>query len=726
MSAADARRPAPASLNDAGGSLGPELDPLPPELVRRLAEAGVADGLTELTAAGLHTPRGLEALLDAAEELLHADPEVALRLSHLGEQAADPGRLIGVRARARYQQAQVLAERGDLERSLGLIRLARADWSEFGDELAALGTDLGQMQVLDDLGRHGAAVQVGERLLDELDRRPQPSQDRRAGRIHAYAIENLGVAYGLTGQHESALAAYAQAQQEYHALGLRVETARPLANRGVELIALGRPREALDDLAAAAEIFAAAGDRLFAAQCQGDRAHAHRLLGEVAAALRLLEPARRTLEELGARAEAARVQLALSETYLAAGLSAEARLAAEKAEATTTQAGMTHDNAMARYLMALADLASGHGELAAAELDRAADLFATVDDRQALARVQLAQAEAACLSGGTERAVAVLSQACGALERGGWLIPLTWAYLRHADLVDPVEEIAGCLELARGLSAELRLPELSYQYELRAGRLARRRGRMADAEAHFERAITVQERTSGALPDHVLLTAFRAERLAAHTELVDLLVDRGDDPGRILVLADRVRAQTLTDLQTDAVGAGPRLTSADQQLSEAFAELNAGYLALQYATGPALRTALLKRSERLEGEVSALRLRRLDERVRPPTRGIGRGAGRADHVRSPAHLSGHRIRHPRVRAAGRSGRGASAAFDPAAGAPAARPARGPVEPCRAEHRPRIGLSGSPAAQHPGQPARLVRVPGSARGGPVGSRRRTVC
>ncbi len=568
---------------------------------------------------------------------MHTDPTTALRLSLLAEAAADRGdALIGICARARYQRAQILTERGRLAPALELIESARAAWCAAGDELAALGTDLGQMQVLDDLGRHADAVDVGERLLRDLDRRISLTGDPEAGRIHATAIENLGVAYGLTGQHEAALAAYAQAGREYQALGFGVETARPFANRGVELVALGRPREALADFAAATEIFAAAGDRLFAAQCQGDTAHAHRLLGEVVAALRLLEPARRTLAELGAGAEAARVEIALAETYLAAGLPAEARVVAEQATTTTVQAGMTHDTAAARFLIALADLARGQSQTAAAELNRAAALFASVDDRQALARVLLAQSEVADQGGHTDRALDLLAGAQEALERGGWLIPLTWAYLRQADLLDATADVTASLDRAAVLVTELRLPELSYQYELRASRLARRLGDTDEAIRRFERAIEVQQQSIGALPDHVLLTAFRAERLAANTELVDLLVELGRDLERASVLADQAKAQTLIGLQSDAIGPGTRLTHPDDDLARTFAELNANYLAMHQAIEPTKRSSLVERSEQLESRLNALRLRHLDADV------LTLGVGGANHTPAPS------ARHPQL------------------------------------------------------------------------------
>ena len=390
-------------------------------------------------------------------------------------------------------------------------------------------------------------------------------------------------------------------------------TARPLANRGVELLALGRPREALQALSRAGELFLAAGDRLFAAQCQGDRAQAHRQLGELVDALRLLEPARRTLEELGAAAEAARLQIALAETYLSLGLPEEASAAASAAATATATAGMTHDLAAARFLVALADVAGGRPERGLAAFAAVAEQFAQVNDRQFVARVHLAEAEAAAATGRSGWARRALAECAAELRAGGWTIPLVWAHLRLADLSGDVSQAADHLGRAAPLVEELHVPELTYQHQLRLGRLRRRAGDVGAAEDHLRTAVAELERVSGALPDHILLAAFRTERLAAHAELVDLLVQRSGagDLDRAAAVADAARARTLVDLLGEAVGAGPELGAGGRELAAAFADLNAAYLSLQQATEPRHRAVLGRQAEALERRVGMLRLRQV-------------------------------------------------------------------------------------------------------------------
>ena len=279
-----------------------------------------------------------------------------------------------------------------------LIDQARGLWEAGGDRLAALRTDLGRMQVLEDLGRHQDAITVGLDLIAEVDLRAD-ADGALTRRIRAHAMDNLGAAYGYTGDHDRALTAYAAARTAYLELGLDEEAARPLANRAVELLALGRPREAMTDIHAASAVFLAADDLLFAAQCLGDLAAAHRQLGEFTEALAVLEEARLSLDELGAHAEADRLRLALAETYLALSLFPEARAAAEESAERTQRAGMVQDHGHAHLLLGLSYLATGDAAEADAHLIEAETAFAVVSDRQYLARTRLARAEAAALAG---------------------------------------------------------------------------------------------------------------------------------------------------------------------------------------------------------------------------------------------------------------------------------------------------------------------------------------
>ena len=566
-------------------------------------------------APGADTVTHLTTVLDRADDLLHRDPQRAEELARWCDDRADGAGLLGLRARARYQRAQVAAERGELDAALTLIAQARSCWVACDDPVAAMRTDLGRMHVLDDLGRHQEAIEVGERLIAEVDRLDDGVRAGELSRVvRAHAVKNLGVAYGLVGRHADALSAYARAESDYLALGMAQETALTLANRGVEMLALGRPGEALEAFRRAVALFEADDDKVFVAQCQGDAAQAHRQLGEVGEALRLLEQARHTLDVLGVATEAARLRLALAETYLAVGLWVEARDAAQLAISATAASGLVHDEAMAQFLLALAELALGRSQVALDGLERAARLFDRVDDRQYAARVALARGEAAARLGRTAEAERDLDDAARRLLAGGWVVPLARARLHQADIATDLERVAWHLDDVRGLVTSLDLAELSYEHELRMGGLRHRQGRLDEAERHLRRALDQLARATGAIPDHALLTAFRADRSRAHVALVDVLLDRGRPQDLVEAgwVADELRAQTLTDLLTQAAGRGPVLTAAGRDLGEAFAELSEHYRVEQQADADGDLGPVARRTDELERRVGVLRLRHLE------------------------------------------------------------------------------------------------------------------
>lgn len=601
--------------------------------------------LAHLRAEGLADETGLDWLLDRAQELIHEEPSTAEELAELCAAAAAELDLGAVGARSCYLRGRICAERGEFERALELIARARSGWSAAAQRLAALRCDLGRMHVLDELGRHGDAAAVGLALLGALDTLAgQTDQPVLCRQLRAMTLNNLGATYSLVGDHERALEPYAQAETEYVALGMRKETARPVANRGICLLALGRPREALHILAAATGLFTAAGDRLWAAKCAGVIARAHQQLGQLVDALRVLEPARVTLDQLAVHTEAARIQLATADVYLAAGLFSEAAAAAAAAAERTLAQGMVHDHAVATYTLALAHLGARSLDEGARELDQAAELFDRVGDRQHRARVMLAQAELADLRGRRTEAMAWADAAAEELQAGGWLIPLAWARLRQADLARP-DLTAARLAAAADLIDQLSLPELRYACQLRLARLHRRDGQPAQAESLLRSAIDAAEALGSRLPDPTLRAAFRAARIDAHDELLDLLVARGrpSDLAEACRVGDRGKSQTLIELATTTVGRGrlgPGAAPGRTLLDQHCADLSAVYGVMGTAEQPTQQIQLRRRAAELEQEISALRLQRALEM--PPPAPVSRpGAGPMSDLPAAPTLAYH-------------------------------------------------------------------------------------
>ncbi len=586
-----------------------------PSVAGLLADPTPASRLAALHAQGLADRAGLTWVLDRVDELVHVDPARAEDLIALCLVAAEHQPSDAVVARATYQHARIRAERGELESALDLIARAQELWSRSGEALSALRTDLGRMQILDDLGRHREAAAVGEAMLTALDSAPDDGDARLRAMLEAAAWGNVGVAYSFTGRHERSIDAYARSEGGYAALDMPLQIAQQRANRGIELLALGRAREARSALRSAMDSFAAAGDALWAAKCAGHLATAHMALGEVIEALRVLEPARTALAELGAKAEEARVQLEIGKAYLAAGLFGEAVTAATAAAELLAATGMSHDLAHARLTVGLSQL--GAGELAAAdrEVAAAALLFEQVGDRQFVAQTRLAAAEVALRRDHPSTAAAALSTAAEEMTTGRWLIPLAWVRLKQADVASDSGETREHLAQAAALAEQLDLPQLRYACELRRARLLRGDGDVAGAERALLSAVDTVEQLGAALNEPMLRTAFRADKWAAHDELVDLMVaeDHGDGAARACRLADGAKARTLVDLVSTTVGrreTGVAATGDDGELRRLSADLSAAYAALLTASDGARRDLVRERAQRLERTITALRLRR--------------------------------------------------------------------------------------------------------------------
>lgn len=571
--------------------------------------------LDNVQAAGAVDGDRLAQVLDRVEALVHDDPAMADALAQRCAQTAATAGLHPACARANYLRARVHAERGELDQALELIAAARTGWLAAGRPVSALRTELGRMQVLDDLGRHGEAAALGESVLRDLDRLDHDdlrSEDAALlGWVRATTLNNLGVAYSFVGEHERTIEAYARAETAYARLDLPEEIAKPRANRGIELLQLGRAREARDALQSASATFARAGDRLWTAKCAGNIGQAQLQLGELVDALRVLEPARATLDELGVDPEAARVQLAIADVYLTAGLYREARADAADAANRMLRSGMRHDAAVAVFTMAQGDLGVGALDRADTELQRAAELFEEVGDPQYRARAQLARVDVAVGRGATGAAVEMAAGAAAALAAGGWPIPLAWARLRQADLAEDAAA-HGYLADAVELIDRLQLPQLRFALLFRLARLHRRQGLTEHVEALLREAIDIAEQMGSALPDPVLRAAFRTDKLTAYDDLVEVLIGRGC-PGDVAAacrVADRAKAQTLLDVISGTVGAARRGDVArDREVARLRCDLSATYAALVQATDASRRALVQRRAEDLELQLSTLRIR---------------------------------------------------------------------------------------------------------------------
>ena len=574
-----------------------------------------ADRLAVLRRSAADDEAGLEALVVQVENRVHSAPVDAERLALTCVTAADARGLPRLVARATYLLARIRGEGGDLAGALRLIASARSSYLDAGDPLQAVRTDLGRMQILDDLGDHRGAIAVGDALLEALASGPE-GVDR--AEILAAALGNLGVAHSFLGDHDRSLAYYGESESTYLHLGARIQVAQQRANQGIEFLALGRAREAADSLRSARAEFGSEGDPLWAAKCAVHLAAAHEQLGELMESIAVLNLADAELTELGAAAEVVRVNVQHARVYLAAGLYREAIREADKAIDAASEHGMLHDEAFSRLSKATALLGIGDVLAAQREAGTATELFERLGDRQYQARVALLRADLADRSGDGAGTRDVLMTAVADLEEGGWLVPLGWSLLQLHDVSEDPVERAILLHRAERLAEQVGVPDLQQAVVVRRARAASRHGGLDEA-IDLLGAAAAEVRDGGlAMPDPALRLAIRSGHTAVFDDLVDALVRRGNpsDVARAARVSDNAKARILMDLIAETVGArragasGPdRPRHLDERLEIAKLDLRTAYSALNECTNAPDRSAHLERVRELEAAVRAVTVR---------------------------------------------------------------------------------------------------------------------
>ncbi|HEU5008784.1 MAG TPA: CHAT domain-containing protein [Jatrophihabitantaceae bacterium] len=548
--------------------------------------------------------------LDTAEACAHDDPALAARIA---EACASPHVREGhprIAARAIYLLARLAADRADTAKALSLIESSRQLFEDAGCHLEALRTGLGRMAILDEIGRHRESIAVGSELMNRLDQFDLVAEHREPARlIRAMTANNLGVAYGEVGDHETALRNYTAASNIYRSLGEDIKYSHAAANRGIEMLASGSAHEALQVLRDAAASFAAAGDRLWAAKCGLYTARAQTALGDLAGALRTLEASREELRRLDAPAERARLQLAAAGVYLAAGLWREAHGEAVAAAERLAALSYTHDAAHARFTASCASLGAGDSTAAAAELADAALGYRMAGDTPHLLHATLVQAEIRQQQGYRAEARMLAEHAVTGLRTTGSQVPLIFGLLQLSGLVDDDRKAGELLQEAGRLVSQAGIAQLFSLHDLHTSRWHLRGGRPAQAEAKLRSACAGLEDGAHQLPGPLLRMAYRAHNVTAQDELIDVLVDRGtpESVREAWQRAHRIKTETMRELAIRMVG--PE-ASGEVPAVDHHHRLSAVYRELAAARGQALRKRLTMRAAAIERRVVTAMVRR--------------------------------------------------------------------------------------------------------------------
>ena len=565
-----------------------------------------------LQSANLLHSEGLSQLLDKAMQLARSDPGKARQLAAICAEAAEQANAPAIVPRSAYLRAQTYAINGDFNTALELIQSAAAGFAALGDQMEALRTNIGRMNVLNELGRHTEALEAGQAVLDALAQPEEPPTQARL--LLALANQNRGVCFETIGRYEEALEAYALAETHFTRLGMTDRIGDISNNRGIVLVHLGRVVAALEAFEAAARIWAETGLTLLQAQTLSNIGEAHLVLGNYTRSLNAFEQARRLFDPLDAVAHKRILLRKTADAFLALNLYPEALTAYREVNALLKDAGMADHRARALWGMGATLLAQFQFDEAAAALAEAAALFTAAGNTPMLCSVMLEQAALYDAQGEQAMALDTSQKALALVEGEAWPVQQLYASMRVADLLLPDTAAAEPYLLrAYRLADTLNLPAVNYRVNSRLGHLRRLQERDSEAEMHLDLALAQIEQLRGHLAQEALLTSFLRDKIAAYEDLIALHLARGDVESlrQAFSVAERAKSRTLVDLLTGVVT--PRHDLSDDptlaaKLRSLQADLSATYNKVLEAAGEGDLMESRNRAARLEQEISRLRL----------------------------------------------------------------------------------------------------------------------
>lgn len=421
-----------------------------------------------------------------------------------------------------YDGARQCLERGDLQRALQGIESARSLYLEANEPDSALRTDLGRINVLDDLGRHEESARVGEDLLNEVCRRqataPVESQPLLSW-LEAAASENHGASLGWLGRHGAAATSLALAEAAYDRIGSSEDRARVRANLGIEFLEMGDCGRALAYLdEALIELVDAGADHLVT-RAQTYRAAALSLAGHYGRALDALAEADQAsqggrvgdelVDELRGRAGHAEVLATL-------GLWSDASKSATTLALEFERLGMRRDRAQMELVRAIAFRSAGNREDAALAAQVSVELFTDLKLPLRAARAKLTLARCIDRTAARQLLLGVVDCFDGADERWG----VAAGAMQLAEVASTPLDQLHWLDRAAEAGADA-YPELRWRANWFRGMLADHDGRSDDALTQLEAAVE----TLRGLRRSVVVDQLRLPFMAGRRDPVEALVE---------------------------------------------------------------------------------------------------------------------------------------------------------------------------------------------------------
>lgn len=487
-------------------------------------------------------------LLASAEARLLTDVQLGLEAVSAVRALVDRHGDDVERAITRRVHARALAMANDFDAALVAAADAARAAEAAGDSVLAGRARMVELHALARVGRIGEAIVAGtaaHRMFVAADERE----------LAAKADANLGEVHRLAGDPENALACFDRALP---VLGGDSGSGPLENNRAQTLLDLNRFEEAEEGFERAAVGFVAAGNRVGAAIVEGNLADLSSRQGRIGAALRHFERARQFFETAGATGDLARLEAEHAELMLLRGAVDDAIVAYRSALRHLEGCDLWSETMRARVGLIRALAQAGRLDEAGDQLEVAR---ATVHDGRATVDVEgsiaFVAGELAVLGGRPQEAIRELSP----LLEHRRDRPVEGARVRHAlaaalrdtgdhDRATAVLEPA--IDEARRQAIRPLLAELLHA----RGQIHRAAGRPASAAVDLRSALSEVEAIRGSLQARRFRATFLGSRAGVHDDLVDVLVDVGDDAAVAEAFDVAVRAHHRSLLDQLAAGGG--------------------------------------------------------------------------------------------------------------------------------------------------------------------------
>ena len=515
------------------------------QLADRPDEAGRREFLSR--SPSLLKPEVVTDLTDQVREQIRIDVQRALRLADAALTIAGAIDDKESLARALRAKANVLYLRGEHSSAIDLHEQAVAWFESVGKNHEVARTLSGSIQPMLLSGEYNRAFAAAERARQIF------AAEGNTWRLARLEI-NTGNIYYRQDRFNDAQACYERAY-----LGLLDQKdaegiAAVLSNMATCYISLHAFSKALGTYQQARQFCEEHGMPLLVAQADYNIAYLHYQRGEYSKAIEMLRAARLACKKVNDVYHLALCNLDLAELYLELNLSSDAAELAQQGYEGFQRLGMGYESAKCLAFSAIAASQKGHAFEGLKLFSEAREIFVREKNRAWPSLIDLYRALVFYNEGRFFEARRLAAEALESFHSLNLQNKAVLAQLLLARIALRTEDLDQAYRHgheAIGKVAELEAPVLAYQAHLLLGNIHSARGNHEPAYASYQTARQALETLRSSLRGEELKIAFIENRLEVYEHLVELCLNRTEDPAaaeEAFTYIEQAKSRSLIDL----------------------------------------------------------------------------------------------------------------------------------------------------------------------------------